>query len=72
MTDNPYSPATLIAQGYQPGPPTEQVGIIDARAVTNWPCPRCGDPQKYEAWHKPDGSYIALAVCNDCGTVIEF
>jgi hypothetical protein len=57
--------------GYKPGPPTVEAGLIDTKVAKSTTCKKCGGSCHYEGWHKP-GSYIALAVCNNCGHVVEF
>ena len=63
----------LMQCGYRYGPPTHEVGEGDAEVVEGSKCSKCGGPMHYEGYHNADtGSYIALAVCNDCGYEEEF
>ena len=70
-----YSLAQMVAEGYRFGAPSEEAADIDAVIAERHPCPRCGGPMRYEAYHKRRAgycSYIALAVCNRCGHQVEF
>lgn len=63
----------LLATGYRHGPPTPGTGIKDADAVADLRCSKCGGRMRYDAWHnKHTGSYIAVAVCVECGNEEEF
>lgn len=59
------------AEGYYPGAPTLEAEEIDSKIAEQIRCPICGGRCGYDAWHK-EGSYIALAVCGDCGYEQEF
>ena len=54
------------ADGYRHEAPTDEVAIMDAEIAERYPCPRCGGAMRYDAWSRP-GSYVALAVCTQCG-----
>ena len=67
--------ARMAAEGYRFGAPSKEAEDIDAAIAERYPCPKCGGSTRYEAYHKRNGgycSYVALAVCNDCGHQIEF
>jgi len=59
------------AEGYEYGAPSWEIEELDGEIAEKYPCPACGGHCRYEAWHKPN-SYIALAVCNDCGHEVAF
>ena len=62
----------LIQCGYRPYSPSQEVAEMDAEIAEAQPCSKCGGPMHYEAYTNESGSYIALAVCNDCGYEEEF
>ena len=63
----------LLQCGYRYRPPSPDVGDDDAEVVAKMKCYNCCGPMHYEGYHNTDiGSYIALAVCNDCGHEEEF
>ena len=64
-------PCLFYRLGYVCGAPTLEAEEIDTQVAERMPCPRCGGHCHYEGWHM-EGSYIALAVCDDCGYTIEF
>jgi transcription elongation factor Elf1 len=59
------------SEGYQYGAPSLEIEELDGEIAEKIPCPKCNGSCHYEAWHK-SGSYIALAVCNDCGHETAF
>jgi len=62
----------LTQIGYRYGAPSLEAMDIDAPIAEGTPCPKCGGQMHYEAYTSPTGSYIALAVCNQCGNEVEF
>lgn len=58
-------------EGYTYGPPDYEVALIDRPLAEKVICRFCKCHCEYEAWHKP-GSYIALAVCPECGWTQEY
>jgi len=62
----------LMQVGYKCQAPSLEAMDIDAPMAEKAPCPKCGGQMHYEAYTSPTGSYIALAVCNDCGREVEF
>lgn len=61
----------LLDTGYRQRQPAGTCYQIDAEIAFGMYCPKCGARCVYEGWHK-NGSYIALAVCRDCGHEEEF
>lgn len=61
----------LLQCGYHYGAPSAEVEELDARIVEGGRCKKCGGKVHYEGYHN-DTSYIALAVCNECGYEVEF
>ena len=51
---------------YEYGAPSWEIEELDGEIAESMTCPLCGGSCRYEPYHK-EGSYIALAVCNDCG-----
>ena len=62
----------LLKIGYKCKAPSLDVVDIDAPIAEGIPCPKCGGKMHYEAYTSESGSYIALAVCNDCQYEEEF
>jgi transcription elongation factor Elf1 len=44
---------------------------IDSAIAEKATCPECGGSCHYDS-HVEDDSYLAFAVCNDCGYMLEF
>jgi len=61
----------LLQSGYQPGARSTEVEALDGQIVALMRCPKCRSKMHYEGYHN-DGSYVALAVCNQCGYEKEF
>ena len=61
----------LLTVGYLAGAPHVDTEALDATIVALMRCPKCRGKMHYEGYHN-DGSYIALAVCNQCGYEKEF
>jgi len=61
----------LLTVGYLPGAPHTDTERLDAKIVALMRCPKCRSKMHYEGYHN-DGSYVALAVCNQCGYEKEF
>jgi len=57
--------------GYKCKAPSFEAEQIDAEIVAKMKCRRCKSQMRYEPWTRP-GSYIALAVCPNCGAEVEF
>ena len=57
---------------YKPQPPNHRAADIDREVCANSRCRKCGHHGlNYEPWSRP-GSYIAFAVCPNCGHQEEF
>ena len=61
----------LLQCGYHYGAPSSEVEELDAKIIEGGHCKRCGGRVHYEGYHN-DTSYIALAVCDQCGREEEF
>ena len=67
----------LVEMGYRPGARNPEVERLDADIVAGMRCSnrvngkRCGGQMRYEPYHTPI-SYVALAVCLECGEEREF
>ena len=67
----------LIAMGYRPGARNSQVEMLDAQVVARLRCSNrvkgkpCGGQLRYTPYHTST-SYVALAVCVECGHEKEF
>jgi len=64
----------LMQAGYYPGLPPGadfDTELQDAEMVAAMRCRKCGGAMHFEGYYR-DGSYIALAVCNQCGNEEEF
>jgi hypothetical protein len=68
MTSYAYE---LMQDGYKLDAPTVEADQGDAEVVEGMRCRRCGGKMHFEGYHT-DTSYIALAVCNECGKEVEF
>ena len=59
--------------GYTRGAPSNFAEEIDRPIAEAMTCKRCRCKMRYEAYHRREtGSYIALAVCPNCGAEVEF
>ena len=56
---------------YEYGAPTWEIEEMDALVVDKMRCSQCGGEMEYKGYHKK-GSYIALAVCTECGWECAF
>ena len=63
--------ADLMSWDYKPIAPSPEAEQIDAEIVEEMRCRHCGGQLRYEPY-TAQGSYIALAVCVDCGREVEF
>ena len=61
----------LLQVGYKCQAPSLEAMDIDAPIAEGIPCSECGGQMHYEGYYNGK-SYIALAVCNDCGREVEF
>ena len=74
-----YYAADLAFIGYRPVAPSTGAEQIDGEIIEKMHCSECGGQMRYEPYtlRSPDRprrvvSYIALAVCVDCGREVEF
>ena len=56
----------LLVDGYAWGAPTSEAESIDQEIAGGMECRLCGGSCYYEGYHRP-GSYVAMAICLDCG-----
>ena len=52
--------------GYHPGAPSAEAEAIDSEIASKMQCRMCGG-RCYYAPYCHNNSYIALAICSDCG-----
>jgi len=62
---------TMYLDGYKHGAPTLEAEAIDMEVVASMKCRRCGGRCTYDGWHT-SGSYVAMAICQECGHEEEF
>ena len=61
----------MLRFGYRAKAPSAKAEHIDAEIVRKMRCRKCGGHMRYEPWVNGN-SYVALAVCRDCGNEVEF
>jgi len=62
---------TLLKDGWMIKAPSSEAEAIDGEIAASEPCEVCAGQMTYIPLVKA-GHYIALAVCNGCGAVVEF
>jgi hypothetical protein len=65
----------MLAQGYRVGAPTQEAEDIDSQVAERQKCPKCDGSMRYEGYHRNNGSYrsyLAFAVCRNCGHTVAF
>ena len=68
---NVHNRLDLTLDGYRHGAPSAEAEAMDGAEARRMTCQACGAPCRFDAYHRP-GSYIALAICVDCGYVEAF
>ena len=63
---------TMLDWGYRPFSPSQIAEQIDGEIASRMRCRKCGGKCRYEPWTNETGSYIAMAICVDCGHEVEF
>jgi hypothetical protein len=74
MTDPglPYHPTKLYIEGYLPVPPYDKAREMNSKSIHDATCAECHHGGLvYEPWSKP-GSYMAIAMCPNCGHREEY
>jgi len=61
----------MMEDGFYCRAPNMLAEEIDKPIAESMKCRKCRSKMRYEPWTKP-GSYIALAVCPNCGAEIAF
>jgi superfamily II helicase len=60
-------------EGYTREAPNGLAEMIDRPIAEAMTCRRCKSKMRYEPYYRREtGSYIALAVCPNCGAEVEF